>query len=118
MFVDERLGDVRQARRRQRLQGHAVRVRAHGLQHYLVRIDAPTVICDFIREEEERAVDPAPGSGSLPLLSELLVRPSRGEGIPTQTHLAIMARMIASRQAIGGATGDEIEINSLPSKDD
>jgi len=32
--------------------------------------------------------------------------------------LAIMARMIASRQAIGGATGDEIEINSLPSKDD
>jgi hypothetical protein len=29
-----------------------------------------------------------------------------------------MARMIASRQAIGGATGDEIEINSLPSKDD
>ena len=31
VFVDERLGDVRQARRRQRLQGHAVRVRAHGL---------------------------------------------------------------------------------------
>jgi len=26
--------------------------------------------------------------------------------------------MIASRQAIGGATGDEIEIKSLPSKED
>jgi hypothetical protein len=32
--------------------------------------------------------------------------------------LAIMARLIASRQAIGGATGDEIEIKSLPSKED
>jgi hypothetical protein len=29
-----------------------------------------------------------------------------------------MARLIASRQAIGGATGDEIEIKSLPSKED
>ena len=29
-------------------------VHTHGLQHYLVRIDAPNVICDFVREEEER----------------------------------------------------------------
>jgi hypothetical protein len=32
--------------------------------------------------------------------------------------LAIMARMIASRQAIGGATGEEIEINRPTPKED
>jgi hypothetical protein len=32
--------------------------------------------------------------------------------------LAIMARMVASREAIGGSTGEEIEINDITQKEE